>query len=89
MIISPTMEPAAYSRGNPFPAALVCRTLLSAPSEPNPKHHYEISLEGSGLRYDPGDSLAIFPENDPSVVEAILARFGWKADEEVPAPTVK
>ena len=86
MIISPTMEPAAYSRGNPFPAALVCRTLLSAPSEPNPKHHYEISLEGSGLRYDPGDSLAIFPENDPTVVEGILARFGWSGGEEVSRP---
>ena len=86
MIISPTMEPAAYTRRNPFPAALVCRTLLSAPSEPNPKHHYEISLEGSGLRYEPGDSLAIFPENDPGVVEAILACFGWNASEEVPRP---
>ena len=86
MTISPTIEPAAYSRRNPFPAALVCRTLLSAPSEPNPKHHYEISLEGSGLHYEPGDSLAIFPENDPRVVEAILALFGWNGSEELARP---
>jgi len=86
MTISPTIEPAAYSRRNPFPAGLVCRTLLSAPSEPNPKHHYEISLEGSGLHYEPGDSLAIFPENDPRVVEAILALFGWNGSEEFARP---
>jgi sulfite reductase (NADPH) flavoprotein alpha-component len=83
MITFPTVEPTAYSRRNPFPAALVGRALLSDAREPNPKHHYEIALEGSGLRYEPGDSLAIFPENDPGVVEAILARFGWNGGEEV------
>ena len=83
MIIAPTMESTAYTRRNPFPATLSCRTLLSAPGEPNPKHHYELSLGGSGLRYEPGDSLAIFPENDPAVVETIFARFGWTGNEAV------
>ena len=28
--------------------------------------HLELSLEGSGLTFEPGDSLGIYPENDPA-----------------------
>jgi sulfite reductase (NADPH) flavoprotein alpha-component len=41
----------------------------------------EISLEGSGLTYEPGDSLGIYPENRDADVEAVLAAAGLKANE--------
>jgi sulfite reductase (NADPH) flavoprotein alpha-component len=35
--------------------------------------HIELSLEGSGLRYEPGDALGIWPVNPPRLVDAVLA----------------
>jgi NADPH-ferrihemoprotein reductase len=35
-----------------------------------------VSVEGSGMRYLPGDSLGVLPSNDPSLVERLLQRLG-------------
>ena len=43
--------------------------------------HLELSLEGSGITYEPGDALGIYPENDPELVELILQRIEWDPDE--------
>jgi len=48
--------------------------------------HYEISLEGSGLAYEVGDSLGVFPENDPKLVEQILKTLGFTGEELVADP---
>jgi len=37
----------------------------------------------SGICYEPGDSLAVIPENDPALVDARLARLLLTGDEEV------
>ena len=75
-------DKAMWSRRNPFPATLLRKVLLSPPSEPRAKYHYELSLSGSELSYQPGDSLAIVPENDPVLVDALLARLGMRGSEE-------
>lgn len=38
--------------------------------------HMEVSIEGSGMRYLPGDSLGVLPSNDPVVVERLLECLG-------------
>lgn len=48
--------------------------------------HFELSLEGSNLQYEAGDSLGIFPKNDPELVDGILKQLGFSGDEEVPTP---
>ena len=40
--------------------------------------HLEISLEGSGLRYQPGDALGVWHENPPLVVDAVLGALGLR-----------
>ena len=35
--------------------------------------HVELDLEGSGLSYQPGDSLGIWPRNPPQIIEAVAA----------------
>jgi sulfite reductase (NADPH) flavoprotein alpha-component len=76
--------PAAYSRANPFPAKmLVNRRLNSADSEKNTRH-FELSLEGSGLSYEVGESLAVYPTNSPELVDEILAALHATGDENVP-----
>jgi sulfite reductase (NADPH) flavoprotein alpha-component len=38
------------------------------------------------LKYEVGDALGVFPENDPDLVEAIIAAMGARGDEWVPIP---
>ena len=46
--------------------------------------HVEIDLEGSGLTYQPGDALGVWYDNDPALVEAILAKtLALNADQQV------
>ncbi len=48
--------------------------------------HFEISLEGSGLSYEVGDSLGVFPKNDPVLVGQILDALDFTGDEPVLNP---
>lgn len=45
--------------------------------------HFELSLAGSGLAYEVGDSLGIFPTNDPDEVSALLAATSLDGSVEV------
>jgi sulfite reductase (NADPH) flavoprotein alpha-component len=46
----------------------------------------EFDLTGSGLTYDAGDALGVFPHNCPALVGDILAALGCDGEEAVPAP---
>ena len=37
--------------------------------------HVQFDLAGSGIKYGPGDSLGVLPENDPVLVDALLKRM--------------
>jgi len=80
----PATPAVAYGKKNPFPAPLKERILLSGRGSNKETLHLEFSLEGSGLSYQPGDSLAIHPQNDPQVVDAILEVTGWNGDDPLP-----
>ena len=45
--------------------------------------HLELSLEGSGLSFEPGDSLGIYPENDQTLVDQLLEELKWDPEETV------
>jgi len=75
----------AYSRSNPFRAAVLENLNLNGRGSARETRHLELSLEGSGLTYEPGDALGIYPENRPELVEELIEAAGWKADELVPA----
>jgi len=57
---------------------------LTAEGSNKDTRHFEISLEGSGLDYEVGDSLGVFPTNDPALVEKLLETLGFTGDEVVP-----
>ena len=73
-----------YSRKNPFPGRLVTNRRLSKEGSGKDIRHYELSLVGSGLKYETGDSLGVYPENDPALVEEILTTLGASGEELVP-----
>jgi sulfite reductase (NADPH) flavoprotein alpha-component len=75
--------PAAspYSKANPFAAEITESINLNSSRSTRQTIHLEVSLEGSGLAFEPGDSLGIVPENDPAMVEAVLRAAGLDADD--------
>ncbi len=72
-----------FSRKNPFPAPLLSRRRLDGPGSEKETFHYEFSLEQSGLVYEPGDSLGVFPTNPPELVDEIINLLGFSGEEEV------
>lgn len=75
-----------YGRKNPFPAPLLTKRCLNKSGSAKDVWHIEFSLEGSGLAYEAGDALGVFPENNPEVVEALLVQTGFSAEAIVPLP---
>ena len=69
--------PAPYDKNNPFPASLVDRRRLSSPASQKDTRHFSVSLAGSGLTYTCGDSLGVFPTNNPASVAALLKAAGF------------
>jgi len=87
-------QSAAHSAQHPFHAELLARQLVSGRDFKGPAyghygridkrvHHVELSLEGSGLHYEPGDALGIVHRNPPPLVDAILAATGLDGDAAV------
>ncbi len=82
-----TESATGYSRKNPFPATLTVNRPLTLEGSEKETRHFEISLENSGLAYEVGDSLGVFPSNDPKLVDAILKALEFSGDEPVPNPS--
>ncbi len=72
-----------YSRANPFQAKVLENINLNGPGSNKETRHIELSLEGSGLSYKPGDVLGVLPENDPELVTAILEEMKWDGEQPV------
>ena len=75
-----------YTRANPFPARLVVNRRLSGPESEKDTRHFEIDLTGWGLSFEVGDSLAVYPTNDPELVNEMIHTLGATGDEQVPRP---
>ncbi|ALJ21954.1 diflavin oxidoreductase [Microbacterium sp. No. 7] len=73
--------PSPWTRDTPFEATLTAARLLSAPGSAKEIRHYELDLSGSGIDYQPGDSLAVVPVNDPVAVDRFLAAAGLSGSE--------
>ena len=73
-----------YSRTNPFPGKLVVNRRLNAPDSEKHTRHFEIDLTGWGLDYEVGDSMAVYPTNDPALADEILRAIGADGEEPVP-----
>ncbi|MDP0494597.1 MAG: assimilatory sulfite reductase (NADPH) flavoprotein subunit [Verrucomicrobiota bacterium JB024] len=68
----PSTNGQVYGKKNPFPALLKERILLNGTGSIKETWHLELSLEGSGMSYEPGDALALIPANSQDVVDTIM-----------------
>ncbi|WP_342440419.1 assimilatory sulfite reductase (NADPH) flavoprotein subunit [Paenibacillus sp. FSL L8-0436] len=75
---------SAYSRNHPFLAEVLENLNLNGRGSDRETRHLELSLAGSNLSFEPGDSLGVYPENHPQLVADIIAAMGWNSDESVP-----
>jgi sulfite reductase (NADPH) flavoprotein alpha-component len=74
---------SAYSRSNPFDAEVLDNLNLNGRGSDRETRHLELSLEGSNLQFEPGDCLGIYPENQPLLVDELIAEMGWKPEASV------
>lgn len=63
---------STFTRDNPLSARLVSSERLTHPEAPKDTRHVVIDLLDSDLRYEPGDSLGILPQNAHDLVSAVL-----------------
>ncbi len=77
---APETGEETWSRAHPFAAEITEHVRLTGSRSISDTRHIEVSLEGSGIAYEPGDALGIVPRNDPGLVEAILNASGLGGD---------
>ncbi|MGO1247628.1 MAG: assimilatory sulfite reductase (NADPH) flavoprotein subunit [Oceanisphaera sp.] len=72
-----------YNKKHPFAAELLTNQAIIGRDSDRDVRHFEISLEGSDLTYQPGDALGVWFSNDEQLVDAVLAQTGVDATSEV------
>ena len=78
--------PGPYTRTNPFPAKVAVNRSLCGEGSEKDTRHFELDLKGWGLNYDVGDSMTVWPTNDPALIDELIAKIGAKGDETVKGP---
>lgn len=76
-------EEPAWSRAHPFEAELLLDQRITASGSGHDVRHLELSLEGSGLSYQPGDALGVWPVQAPALVDEILSLLELDADAQL------
>lgn len=79
----------SYSKDKPYPALLVENRLLTKAGSAKETRHLVIDLGDSGLSYEAGDSIGVFPSNRSSEVDEILQRLGAIGTETVILPRLE
>ncbi|WP_267224318.1 assimilatory sulfite reductase (NADPH) flavoprotein subunit [Dyella silvae] len=81
--LQPVPSRALHTRERPFAAAVLDNQTIVARDAGRDIRHVELSLEGSGLRYEPGDALGIWPENPPALVDQWLSLLKLEGEQAV------
>ena len=82
-VAPPAVE--TWTKRNPFMAPMLERVVLNGRGADKQTLHVELSLEGSGLTYQPGDAVGVIPENRPDLVYSVIEAVG--EDPETPVHT--
>jgi len=83
---APAKSASQYTRTNPFPGKLTVNRSLCGEGSEKDTRHFEIDLTGWGLNYEVGDSMTVWPTNDPKLVDEILKAICATGEEKVKGP---
>ena len=75
-----TSTASGYSRDAPVHAKFIRRRRLNAVGSEKTTNHIDIDISASGIDYVVGDSLGVFPVNDPVLADAIIAQLEYPPD---------
>ena len=70
------------SRSDPYPARLIEARRLNPGSPTKDTRHVALGFDAGALSYEAGDSLGLWPVNDPALVDEILELVGLSGTEE-------
>ena len=74
---------AEYDRDRPFVAPVLANQRIVSRHSEREVLHLELSLEGSGLSYRPGDALGVWPRNPAPLVKQWLDTLRWDGEQPV------
>lgn len=72
-----------YTKKNPYKATLLANPKITARGANKDVRHIEISLEDSGITYQPGDALGVWFDNDRQLVAELLTLLSIDATTQV------
>ncbi|MEB6380216.1 NADPH-dependent assimilatory sulfite reductase flavoprotein subunit [Leclercia adecarboxylata] len=72
-----------YTKEAPLSASLSVNQKITGRDSEKDVRHIEIDLGDSGLRYQPGDALGVWYQNDPALVKELVELLWLKGDEPV------
>ncbi|MBZ9567047.1 assimilatory sulfite reductase (NADPH) flavoprotein subunit [Modicisalibacter tunisiensis] len=82
-VAAPAQPAVTYDRQTPFHAEVLENQILNGRGSEKATHHIELSLEGSGLDYQPGDILCLMPRNREAVAGELLEALRLDPDQTV------
>ncbi len=71
------------SRTAPALVKLVEREKLTQEGSSKKTYHVALDLRNSGIEFSPGDSIGVYGQNDPRLVQHLLDAMGAQGDEQV------
>ncbi|WP_340618633.1 NADPH-dependent assimilatory sulfite reductase flavoprotein subunit [Xenorhabdus entomophaga] len=74
---------ATYTKEAPLAASLLSNQKITGRGSDKDVRHVEIDLGDSGLTYQPGDALGVWFENDPALVDELIALLWLEGSEQV------
>ena len=83
------VRPQAAADLGPIEAEIVEHINLSSSRSDKQTVHLELAFDGAAPAYKPGDSLDLYPENDPAYVDAFLTAAGLSSDQTLRADFLK
>ncbi|HFF8548838.1 TPA: NADPH-dependent assimilatory sulfite reductase flavoprotein subunit [Kluyvera cryocrescens] len=72
-----------YTKEAPLTASLSVNQKITGRDSEKDVRHIEIDLGDSGLRYQPGDALGVWYQNDPELVKELVELLWLQGDEPV------
>jgi sulfite reductase (NADPH) flavoprotein alpha-component len=78
-----TVADSEFSKKSPYMATVLEKVKITGRDSDKEVYHLELSLEGSGITYEPGDAVGIFTKNPESLVNLIIEKTGFNPDQNV------
>lgn len=77
------LDSSPYTKTAPLTSTLLSNQKITGRGLDKDVRHIEIDLGDSGLRYQPGDALGVWFDNDPAIVDELISLLWLQGDEDV------